>query len=622
MTSLMRRGIAGALATVAPLLVLVAGASAASLEGIHEIQHVIVIMQENRSFDSYFGTYPGANGIPGNICAPDPINGGCVAPFHDPADENSGGPHGYEAFTSDLDAGRMDGFVGQAEKGSKCKGTEPGCSPCTEGASAGCIDPMGYHDAREIPNYWSYAQNFVLQDDMFEPNSSWSWPEHLYLTSGWSALCTNWNDPLSCSSHVEGPPTPEPLNGGPNPYIGANAISLPWTDVTSLLHKNGVSWGYYVYEGGEPDCESDEAMECAEVPQRPKTPGIWNPLIDFLDVKEDGQRGNVQTLNNFYTGVKNTSECKLPNVSWIVPNRKTSEHPPALVSKGQTYVTTLINSVMRSPCWDSSAIFLSWDDWGGFYDHVAPPLIDEEGFGFRVPGMVVSPYARAGYIDHRQLSHDAYLKFIEDDFLEGQRLNPTTDGRPDSRPDVREEQPGIGDLLGDFDFKQQPLAPLILPAHPAPGPASNPPGYVPPTTPATTPAAAVGPLPASGVLPAASAKKLTLQLVASIASRQDLRLHHGRLYLTVGCNENCSLYAHGHLSLLRHGRHLGVSSARSSLTAGHPARIRLSLSRAAQATVRRALLTGHRVSATIAIDVTSAGEPRKTYLVRIALSYR
>jgi phospholipase C len=620
MSSRTRRGSTAALAAVATLLALATCANAAAPEGIHKIQHVIVIMQENRSFDSYFGTYPGVNGIPGGICVPDPLGGGCVAPFHDPSDENSGGPHGDEAFVADLDGGRMDGFVGEAERGTKCKGTEPGCSPCTEGASAGCIDPMGYHDAREIPNYWTYAQNFVLQDNMFEPNSSWSWPEHLYLVSGWSAMCTNWSDPLSCSSHVEGPPTPEPLNGGPNPYVGSHAISLPWTDITSVMHKDGVSWGYYVFEGGEPDCESDEAMECKEVPLRPKTPGIWNPLIDFLDVKEDGQLGDVQSLKNFYTGVEDTSKCTLPNVSWVVPNRKTSEHPPSLVSTGQTYVTTLINKIMHSPCWDSSAIFLSWDDWGGFYDHVPPPVIDEEGFGFRVPGMVISPYARAGYIDHQQLSHDAYLKFIEDDFLQEQRLNPNTDGRPDSRPDVREEQAGIGNLLSDFDFNQAPLAPLILPAHPSPGPASNPPGSTPaPSTQATTPTPSS---PSGPGVPAAPATKLTLQLVASVASRQDLRLHRGRVYVTVGCNESCSLSAHGHLSLLRHRRHLGLASTHAALAAGHATRIEVLLSRRTEAAVRRALRAGHRVQALIDISASAAGEPSKSYLVRIALSYR
>ncbi len=135
---------------------------------------------------------------------------------------------------------------------------------------------------------------------------------------------------------------------------------------------------------------------------------------------------------------------------------------------------------MRSPCWGSTAILLSWDDWGGFYDHVVPPHVDQNGYGPRVPGIVISPYAKTGYIDHQQLSHDAYLKFIEDDFLEGSRLNPATDGRPDARPDVREEAPGLGDLANDFDFSQTPRPPLLLPTNPEPGPASKPPGPSPP----------------------------------------------------------------------------------------------------------------------------------------------
>jgi hypothetical protein len=135
---------------------------------------------------------------------------------------------------------------------------------------------------------------------------------------------------------------------------------------------------------------------------------------------------------------------------------------------------------MRGPCWGSTAIFVSWDDWGGLYDHVSPPVIDEQGYGLRVPGLVISPYAKTGFIDHQQLSHDAYLKFIEDDFLSGARLDPSTDGRPDPRPDVREEASGLGDLANEFDFSQPALPPLILPTHPEPGPASEPPGGNPP----------------------------------------------------------------------------------------------------------------------------------------------
>src|SRR5205807_726313 len=129
----------------------------------------------------------------------------------------------------------------------------------------------------------------------------------------------------------------------------------------------------------------------------------------------------------------------LPAGSWIAPTQAASEHPPAAISAGQAYVTSLVNAVMRSPDWGSTAIFLSWDDWGGFYDHVMPPRIDADGYGLRVPGLVISPYARRGYVDHQVLSHDAYVKFIEDDFLGGRRLDPATDGRPDPRPDVREQ---------------------------------------------------------------------------------------------------------------------------------------------------------------------------------------
>ena len=199
----MRRASTMAVLAVVLGLVLAPGA-AAEPEGIHKIQHVVMIMQENRSFDSYFGTYPGANGIPAGVCEPDPVNGGCVAPFHDGSDKNDGGPHGTEAAVADIDDGRMDWFVGQVEKAEKCTGTDPGCNQCPE--SSDCEDAMGYHDAREIPNYWTYAENYVLQDDMFESDASWSPPEHLFMVSGWSASCPDGGpDPMDCTNEQEIP---------------------------------------------------------------------------------------------------------------------------------------------------------------------------------------------------------------------------------------------------------------------------------------------------------------------------------------------------------------------------------------------------------------------------------
>src|SRR5207245_5136839 len=125
------------------------------------------------------------------------------------------------------------------------------------------------------------------------------------------------------------------------------------------------------------------------------------------------------------------------------PSGPVSEHPPGLVSAGQAHVTSLVNAVMSGPDWASTAIFLSWDDWGGFYDHVAPPAVDQNGYGLRVPGIVISPYARKDLIAHQTLSFDAYVKFIADEFLPGPPLDPRPDRRPARRPDVRDAAPRL-----------------------------------------------------------------------------------------------------------------------------------------------------------------------------------
>ena len=232
---------------------------------------------------------------------------------------------------------------------------------------------------------------------------------------------------------------------------GTTTINLAWTDLTCLLFKKHVSWGYYIQTGQEPDCASDHMETCKQAPQNYRTSGIWNPLPLFTDVQTDRQEKNIQPLDNF---LEQARAGTLPSVSWVTPAQLDSEHPPGSVHQGQAYVTSIINAVMKSPDWKSSAIFLTWDDWGGFYDHVKPPKVDQNGYGLRVPAITISPYAKQGYIDHSTLSSDAYLKFIEDDFLGGARLNPKTDGRPDPRPDVRENAKQLGNLANDFNFNQ------------------------------------------------------------------------------------------------------------------------------------------------------------------------
>ena len=432
--------------------------------GIHKIRHVIMIMQENRSFDSYFGTFPGADGIPmqggrPTACVPTSTVG-CTAPYHDTADANGGGPHGLPDAIGDIDGGLMDGFIRQRdlEHGSCAIPDDPACN------GFGKADVMGYHTAAEIPNYWAYASNYVLQDRMFEPVKSWSLPDHLYMVSAWSAWCRNLSS-MSCVSNADGP---YPLQQFDNLVwqeleTGQVSLDLAWTDITWLLYAHHVSWAYYVQPGTEPDCRNDSAETCPPVVQNFSTVGVWNPLPLFGDVRQDNQLSNIRPVSDFLTAAKAGT---LPAVSWVVPSERDSEHPPWSVHQGQAYVTALINAAMESPTWSSTAIFLSWDDWGGFYDHALPPAVDSDGYGLRVPGIVISPYARTGFIDHQTLSSDAYLKFIEDDFLGGARLDPATDGRPDSRPGVRENEPILGDLAADYNIGQPPSPPMLLPTNP------------------------------------------------------------------------------------------------------------------------------------------------------------
>jgi phospholipase C len=421
-----------------------------------KIKHIIIVMQENRSFDQYFGTFPGADGFTldanGNPteCVPNPaVPQGCTRPWLTTEDISQGGPHTTASMAQDINNGKMDGFINTwSQAGIYCK-RNPNTKVCIKNRTQ--PDVVSYHDATSIPNYWKYAERFVLQDHLFEPNMGWSEPAHLFAVSGWSANCKPPTSVTNCTGS----------NGfndiDRTPAYTPTTNSYQWTDLTYLMNKNHVSWAYYTGANTMNDCNNN----CSKTVG---TPEIWNPLPDFQTVHDDKQLGNITTIDHFYSAVKNNT---LPAVSWIVPDIKHSEHPPgSRISDGQAWVTDIVNAIGNSRTWDSTAIFVTWDDWGGFYDHVMPPQVDALGYGLRVPGILISPYAKAGTIDDQTLSFDAYLKFIEDVFMNGQRLNPKTDGRPDPRQTVRENWSGLGDLAKEFDFNQQPLKPVILNPYP------------------------------------------------------------------------------------------------------------------------------------------------------------
>ncbi len=372
--------------------------------GLEKIQHFVFIMQENRSFDHYFGTYPGGvDGLPPNTCLTTSLQPACVAPWLDSANASAGGPHIYVDAQSDIDNGLMDGFLQPA------------------GQKSVQHDAMAYQDYHVIPNYWSYANLYVLQDRLFESVASWSLPSHIYMLAAQSG---GWVD--------------APGQTAPQQYT--------FPEITELLGSGGVDWKYYVTSGTVPDTDDGEAIgSTTEQQQDPHALSPFNPLPGFPAVLQNPSQNNrLQDTGQFYLDAQAGT---LPQVSWIIPSFAVSDHPVSSLGVGMAYVTGLVNAVMNGPEWNSTAIFLAWDDWGGFYDHVSPPQVDQFGFGIRVPGLVISPYARQGFVDHNTYSFDSWLKIVEE------RFGVATMTARDNQ---------ALDMIDAFDFSQQPRKPVLL----------------------------------------------------------------------------------------------------------------------------------------------------------------
>ena len=382
--------------------------------GIQKINHVVWIIQENRSFDNYFGKYPGADGIPPGTCLPRlPGSSDCVKPFHMPAGQPAYDlDHDWDTIHAAYDHGTMDGFV------------------WAEGTNL----TMGYYDESDIPNYWSYARHFTLCDRLFSSQMGYSLPNHTYTVAGQSGgLIVNVANLKELEDVMDDPD------------------GFSFASVAELMSKSDVSWKYYVESQPLPE---GVPMKLSETGIRlafpnPQQFSLWNPLPGFKKIRDNPtQMAHLVDLKEY---VRDLREGTLPAVSWIIPDYQDSEHPIALPADGMWYVTKLVNALMESPYWRDSVIFLTWDDYGGFYDHVAPPEIDAEGLGPRVPMLVISPYARPNYVSHYAYEFSSVLRFIEERW----GLHHLTP-RDHWANDMRE----------CFDFGQQPNSPLTIPIPP------------------------------------------------------------------------------------------------------------------------------------------------------------
>ena len=400
------------------------------------IKHIIIIMQENRSFDEYFGTYPGVNGIPPGVAlTTSPGSTQTVSPYLETNRNPAGGPHSWEAAHESYDNGKMDGFV------------------WTSGPNA-----MGYYDYHVLPYYWTYASNYVLFDNFFESVLSYSLPAHLYLVAGQSAgYVTGKAPPVFDVKTIMDELKPAGISW--KYYVGT---TFPGQFSPALMNEDPDPTDNWVIGSTWLNTTSDAggATDTPQLAATADTPayGLWNPLPHIANVMNDPQLLSHDVPGyEFYNDIQSGN---LPQVSWIMPSMLVSEHPNAGPQPGQKYVVGLVNRIMQSQYWQDSAIFVLWDDWGGFYDHVAPPMVDQYGLGFRVPALLISPYARQNYVSHQLYEFSSFLTLIEDQF----GLKPLTN-----------RDSSANRFYNEFNFNQPPRSPLILDPN-------NPPSWQPGTT--------------------------------------------------------------------------------------------------------------------------------------------
>jgi phospholipase C len=366
--------------------------AAAAIQPKTPIEHFVVLMQENHSFDNYFGTYRGADGVPKRTCMPigraraaTHGRGPCVRPFRLSGREAPDFGHDRRIHEIQYAGGRMDGFVRAASIGRQR--VEPSV--------------MGYYDGRDLPFYWNVADDYVLFDRFFSSAADGSVANHLFWVTG----------------------TPGPTEGT------GDLGDLP--TIFDRLEERGISWKFYV-EDYDP---ADRGVQAVRVPllrysRYVEDPTLFSHIVDLEQYYADLERGS------------------LPQVAYIAP-AGASEHPPGRLEAGATLVRRLVNALARSTAWERSAFMWTYDDWGGWFDHVRPPKVDGTGFGFRVPALLVSPYARRGHVDSTRLDTTSILRFIEDNW----GLEPL------ARRDAQ-----AGSFARAFDFSRPPRAPSILAA--------------------------------------------------------------------------------------------------------------------------------------------------------------
>jgi phospholipase C len=333
------------------------------------IQHIVVIMQENRSFDNLFNGFPGADTVQSGM-----MNGIPIPLKPVPLDDSRDLEHSHMRWWRDWDHGAMDNFA------------QANASPATL--------PYSYVPEKDVEPYWTMAREYVLGDRMFQSNTGPSFVAHQYMIAGQSGNVaenpsgTIWGCDANPSSTAA--------------LIGPNGTELPgvfpcfdYQTIGDLLDLKGVTWRYYAPG-------SNDSFFVLSAYQ----------AIRHIRFGKDWKDNIISPPARALTDIQHG---ELAQVTWIVPDWSHSDHPGS-GNEGPDWVASIVNAIGKSQYWNSTAIFISWDDWGGWYDHVLPPKMDQMGPGFRVPLLVVSPYAKHGYVSHHFHEASGFIAFIEYNF--------------------------------------------------------------------------------------------------------------------------------------------------------------------------------------------------------------
>ncbi len=385
----------------------------------HRIKHIVFFIKENRTFDNYFGTYPGANGATTALDS----HGNIVLLRHED-DQVPDINHSSEAAWKAYDNGKMDRFDLLYFNSPKYY---------TNASDPYANNSLTQFYQSDIPDYWAYAQNFVLGDNMFSSLMGPSFPNHLYTVAAQSGgvinnpLTDNNIGTLGKAKQGWGCDVPhqQVQMKSSDGSIHLREACFNFQTLADELDAKGFSWRYYAPPSGQ----SGYTWSTFDAIKHIRYGQDWKYVVPTEQFMSDANSGN------------------LPTVSWVVTPGDVSEHPSASVCVGENWTVKMLNALMRGPDWWSSAVFLTWDDFGGFYDHVPPLQVDGYGLGFRVPLLIISPFAKQGFIDHTLFEFSSMLLFAEH-----------TLGLPTLS--VRDKR--ANDMMDAFNFEQRPRTPLIL----------------------------------------------------------------------------------------------------------------------------------------------------------------